>query len=219
MSRPFAILFSFLFFSLISSAEATSWYFKRGHGNIFINLNQVPTKIKFKKGEFPLKVGDLIEANGETSWVELQHGEEILRLKNGSMTLSGIPDQKSPSIFDLAIGEAMVSIKKLATDNKGKKDKKKSESETLTIKTPLASFGVRGTKFYVQVKPESSYLCVCEGAVLAQNSKGGESILVNAGEDLHAKQGQALSKQPATSMMMDMSWDILEDMGDKRPNK
>lgn len=214
--RPLAILLSFIFifFSLITNAHATLWSIKRGHGEVRINQKEIATNSKFKQGEFKLNFGDLIEARGEKSWVELQHEQETIRLKNGSMKISSERSKNSPSIFDLALGEAIVSINRLA-----KKSNKKSENETLTLKTPNASFGVRGTKFYVQVKPESSYLCVCEGVVLAQNTKGEEPILVNAGEDLHAKQGQPFSKQPATSMMMDMSWQILEDMGDKRPNK
>lgn len=91
---------------------------------------------------------------------------------------------------------------------------KVKSSTKLNVRTPKAVFAVRGTKFFLQEKKESSYLCVCDGVVNVRNEKG--TVDIGRDQDIHVKTGQKLQKAKATPQMIDMVWDGFNLMGISR---
>ena len=92
------------------------------------------------------------------------------------------------------------------------KSNKQKQNINNTIKTKLASFGVRGTKFFIQSKTKD-YLCVCKGEVEVVNNFGAKQTL-KANEDIYiTKSINKLKKLKASQMMIDLGEKIFRDMG------
>ncbi len=85
---------------------------------------------------------------------------------------------------------------------------KNTDAQDFKISTKGAVAGVRGTKFQLEEKDGSTYLCVCEGEVqLTQTTgqAGQGSKLVHQGQDLWAKPGQALAEPRNSEQMSKMA--------------
>ncbi len=154
----------------------------------------------------PLKVGNLvkegqkIEAKGAKSFVVIQfeNGSRIF-LRDGEMILEA-PKNKQDTVISLTRGILASHFRK---NSKG----------TQTVKTKFASMGIRGTKYYVEQKDESTYLCVCDGAVEIQNEKSKQLVAKN--EDATVYLGKSFEKTKAKQMMTDMATAVLEEMEQK----
>ena len=125
-------------------------------------------------------------------------GSKML-LKDGQATVKAV-DSKN-SYLNLARGTLFAS--------------KVGQKTKMKISTSKASFAVRGTKFFIGEKEESSYLCVCEGFVEVKN-KQGATVLVGKDEDVIVSPGKKLAKKEATTRMTEMVWDGLAEMGIKK---
>ena len=150
-----------------------------------------------KVGE-KILVGSEIYGKGKKSFIELMLSTgSIIRLSNGKIRLETLKKQKTVFTFLKGIIHTYLP--------------KGSSAQTMKINTPISSFGVRGTKFWLQTD-EEDYLCVCEGTVEAE--KNGEKISVFAGEDIHInKTGGELKKLKASKMMLDMAKQTFLEMG------
>ena len=148
-------------------------------GNVLINGE----KITSPQG---IKEGDLLKAKGPRSLfaVLYQDGSRFL-VRNGELRIEKL--KKKETEMSLLKGTIYSYLKK---KNKGNKNQ-------MTIRTKTASYGVRGTKFYVTEEDEKSYLCVCEGSVEAMKEDG-DKVTLNALEEIWAKNDTGLKKKPAT---------------------
>ena len=160
-------------------------------------------KINFLRGEasingqpvtFPnsLQVGDVIKAWPKTkpkktgSFVRIvfNNGDKV-GLSDGSMVIEEY--DKKQSIFGLLKGK-FFNYAKPGLDRK------------LTIKSRNVSVAVRGTKYMIEEKETESYICVCEGEVIA--TKGGRSSSIKAGMDLHVLPGKPIRQSVEASADM-----------------
>ena len=104
--------------------------------------------------------GEIIDGS---SPVELAAGgEATLRLEQGLVLLKG-PASFTADRDALALrsGSLLSVLKKL--------------KRRWSVKTPAAVAAVRGTTFYVEARPEETYVCLCEGK-LALSSPGREGV-------------------------------------------
>ena len=113
-----------------------------------------------------VKIGELVDASGKGSFVDLEiPGEGKMRLVGGVMRVKKV--EKTESIYELIKGKIFTYLK----------PDKKTEKR-LRIYTSEGSFAVRGTKFVVvKEKDYRSFLCVCEGSVEAKNNFGANGIV------------------------------------------
>ena len=160
------------------------------HGKLFINGKATNEKLKIKEG-------DEIEVKGRNSFFILKYadGTQII-VKNGKLKVDELKETKKKSSFSLARGIFGAFVK---PDSK----------HDFKVKRKNISFGVRGTKFYLDANKNYSYLCVCEGEVLVQQGK--KYISVFKGEDLKTND-QKLSKSKANDMMWAMAVDLFKKM-------
>lgn len=70
----------------------------------------------------------------------------------------------------------------------------------LKINSRNVALGVRGTKYMVDESAEETYVCVCEGEVVA--TKGGRSSSIKAGYDLHVLPGKPINQSIEAKAMM-----------------
>lgn len=153
------LLISLLFCSSIQAMEV---HISRIKGSVTVD-GQIA-----KDGQ-PVKVGQKLQAKGATSFFQLKYsnGNQIL-IRDGILIVHKLSKRKNS--VKLLKGLGFYSIDKKAN---GK----------FKVHTRYASFGVRGTKFFVQAGKKDSYLCVCEGSVIAKNKNS--SKIVKKKEDLH----------------------------------
>ena len=86
-------------------------------------------------------------------------------------------------------------------------------SRKLTVKSRNVALGVRGTKYMIDEKEDESYVCVCEGEVVA--TKGGRSSSIKAGYDLHIKPGKPInSSVEASALMIKMISENFQTLGE-----
>ncbi len=106
------------------------------------------------------------------------------------------------TLFNLLKGKIFSAIKPLTQD------------ETFKVKTKRVSFAVRGTEFVIEETKKQSYLCVCEGVVVAKSIKG--EVEVKKDEDLtlaHVK--NELKATLSAKSMIVMTKKVFMDMGVK----
>lgn len=179
-----------LIFLFVSLAHAESGFVRKLTGEVLIDGKVVKENDKVLEGQ-------AVEARGSKSVVviKFESGSQVV-LKDGSMKLE-VPKVKGDSAITLTKG-----IFASHFINKGKRGQ--------TVKTGHASMGIRGTKYYIEEKPESSYLCVCEGKVEISDGKKTEMIGMN--EDALAAPGKTLEKTKANQMMVDMAQALVKEM-------
>jgi hypothetical protein len=68
------------------------------------------------------------------------------------------------------------------------------------VTTKAATMGVRGTKFWLKVDGDESYLCVCDGKVEVSNEK--KSVMVNRNQDITVNTNSTkLEVSPPSNLM------------------
>lgn len=147
--------------------------------------------------EFPS--GSKIEVLDDKSFVQLEFPDgSIVLMKKG---VSNFRSNQRSMILNLIEGTLFSYVRNKQAKNK------------LIIKTPVASFGVRGTKYFVTHTKKQSYLCVCEGSVEAKNLTTGTKQIVEKGKDLNLDKNKDQAITIAQDDMMDMAKAGFVDMG------
>lgn len=156
------------------------------------------------KAGMAVRAGARIETDrSDASFVDIRlPNDRTVRLKNGEMLLANLSDQ---FVLRLDRGKLFAHTDAL------------SKGQTFKIQTPSAVAGIRGTKFFMEAKPDETYICVCEGKVWAKK-KGmagmmGKEIVVSAGEDAHVRPKEKLQPPVESPMMAKMTWDEFKNMG------
>lgn len=145
----------------------------------------------------PLKVGQDIRLKKIKDYLEIKYSAgHIVRLSGAVVKVRAIT--KEQSYLQLFKGSIYSVVKKL-----GKYDK-------FQIRTRNASFGVRGTKFFVQQEKSQSYLCVCEGKVVATKDK--KEVEVKKDQDLFVSDSKPFKTQAASKQMIKMGNDTFKSM-------
>jgi hypothetical protein len=103
----------------------------------------------------PIQSGDVLTTEGDARvQVLLGKKEASLLIKNQSqLTLRRNSDQSL--LVELNRGMLLSSIKPHPY----------SPKSHYQVKTPAATFGVRGTVFFVKVNPQQTFLCTCSGMI------------------------------------------------------
>lgn len=162
-------------------------------GEVLVNTEAAKVNYEFSEG-------DVLEAIGEKSIAIVQYkdGTRFL-LKNGNAKIS--TTKKKNRKVSLIKGIISVVVEKVEKDKK----------PHFYVKTKNSTMGVRGTKFWVEEKPEYSYMCVCEGEVVVKNKKSKVSVKRN--QDVHIKSKEAkLEVQTASTQMWQMAIDTFKMM-------
>lgn len=147
-----------------------------------------------------LAKGVQITCDGKGSFVQFKSSAgSIFMLRNGILKLDR--RQNNDSYLDLVRGKLYHVL------NKGK------TKEKVSIKTKQAVFGIRGTKYFIEVKDDQSYLCVCEGVVRAKDLRTLINTDVAANEDLYLYTNKDPEKKAANKMMIMMGADAFKEMG------
>lgn len=144
-----------------------------------------------------LEVGNKLKAKGKGSFFQITYsnGSKIL-IKNGSLIIYKNKD-KSKSV-KLLNGMSFFFINKI-------------NKEKFNVHTRHASFGVRGTKFFIQADKKEAYLCVCEGSVVAKNKE--TKKLVKKNEDIHMEKNSDSGITSANDLMLKMATEGFSEMG------
>lgn len=88
---------------------------------------------------------------------------------------------------------------------------KPDSKQKLHVKAQSASFGVRGTKFFLSYKAgKDPYLCVCDGAVEAKNAT--HSVIVKPGQDSHVNRSGNITVTEASDDMWGMAVEGFAEM-------
>lgn len=182
----------FFFLTLITSFSAFSetGFVRKLTGEVFADGKKLALNDKVMDGQ-------TIEARGSKSIVILkfESGGQVA-LKDGLMKLEP-SDVKSESLIILTKGIfASHFIKK--------------NNSTQKVKAKHAVMGIRGTKYYIEAKDESTYLCVCDGSV--EISDGKKTELIGKNEDATAAPNISLEKTKANPMMIDMALALVKEM-------
>jgi hypothetical protein len=122
---------------------------------------------KLKVGD-EIATGTVINIKAPADYVDVAYpnGKQlrnIVRLKGANVTFTELTPKKS--IIDVIRGKVFSIVNHL------------TPNEVFEIHSKQVSFGVRGTKFMVDIDEvkEQSYVCVCDGVVLAKSEDGKEA--------------------------------------------
>ncbi len=193
-------LICFLFLSLLSFQV-----FAEGIAKIDFIRGEVLVNGKISGIPTVLNEGDSVEARpllkpkktGSFVRITFNNGDKI-GLSNAKMVIEKF--NKSQSTISLVRGR-LFNYAKPGLDRK------------LNIKSRNVSVAVRGTKYMIDEMKDESYICVCEGEVIA--SKGGRDSSIKAGYDLHIKPGKPINQSiAATSSMIEMISENFETLGE-----
>jgi len=194
--RPLIVLFilqSLFFTPTITAKESALPKVEKINGTVLINGKTAVEGQMIKKNT-------LIEAKGPESYVDisLPNKKGMVRFQDAKSIFREMSSHMTK--IELLKGRIFTIFKKLLGKDK------------FRIKTHNSVMGIRGTKFFVEEK-EDTYICVCEGEVVAVGSdKIKRSVKV--GQDLHIKKG---TKTPeavdATEQMLNMAIGAFHDMG------
>lgn len=155
------------------SAEAYFPVGKDKDGNYIYDYDQY---VLVKPG-MQLPVGTrLITSDSDASRVVVRDAItfNVITLKeDGEMDLlGGIP--KAPGVLKVLAGRLKVNIGKLL------------RGEQIEVKTNLATLGIKGTEFILEVDPERTTVKTLEGVVEVTSTVDGATTLVNPGEMINA---------------------------------
>ncbi len=181
------ILLSFIF---MSSSYAESGFIRKMMGDVLIDGKMVAVNDKVMEGQ-------TVEAKGPKSIViiKFDSGSQIV-LRDGAMKIEA-SIKKEDSVISL--------VKGVFASHYIKKGK-----ATQTVKTAKAVMGIRGTKFYIEEKSDSTYLCVCDGKV--EISADNMSEMIGKNEDATVMTGKKLEKAKANQMMVDMALALVKEL-------
>ena len=184
----FCILFSFNTFAAGFAPVANVVKIK---GTVLIDNQKIREGAEVAQGmdlKIPKK-GDYVE-------VKFQNGH-VVRLVGAHVKVEDLTPKST--IFHLIKGKIFSAIESLSKD------------ETFVVKTRSASFGVRGTKFFIEENSKESYLCVCEGVVSAKTTSG--EVDVSKDQDLYIRGKKSLEVKAASKNMLNLSNNTFKDMG------
>ncbi len=159
-------------------------------GSAFVNKEKIKVGAEIAEGmdvSIPKK-GDYIE-------VKFQNGH-IVRLVGAHVLVTTLNPKNT--FFELLKGKIFSVIKPL------------TPNETFDVKTKRASFGVRGTQFFIEEDKSQTYLCVCEGVVSAKSGSG--QIEVHKDEDVTIAPKRELKATLAAKSMIGMAKAVFKDM-------
>jgi hypothetical protein len=117
---------------------------------------------RFKTGENALAILDL----GSGSKLKVESASEVL--------IETIDHASKGSLIQMARGKIIARARKI-----------ESQKDLFNISTPTASFGVRGTEFFVAVEQAEeldTWMCVHKGQVIAKGRHETQTKVVNQGE-------------------------------------
>jgi hypothetical protein len=145
-------------------------------------------------------VGDTVKSIGKGSFVQFTSTTgSVFLLRNGILKLE--TNNPKTSYLNLIRGKLFHVLENSKTNLK------------VNIKTAQAVFGIRGTKYFIEVKDDKSYLCVCEGIVRAKDLRTLEYFDTKANEDLYLYSQKKAEKKSANKMMIMMGSDTFKEMG------
>ena len=141
-----------------------------------------------KKGDL-VKMGQTIDAStkGSFAHIKFKNGPSFL-IKEGSVKLKTI--KKEITFLQLIKGTFFGHLKPRS-------------KQKMKVNGRYTSFGIRGTKFYIQTSKEEDYLCVCSGSVLAASKES--KIIVKQFQDLHHSANGEVVKTGANKDMWKMA--------------
>ncbi len=160
-------------------------------GEAFINKEKISEGAEVATGmtiDLPKK-GDFVE-------IKFQNGH-LVRFTGATVFVELITPKET--FFKLIKGKLFSVVKAL------------TEGEKFTVKTQHASYAVRGTKFFIEVERNKSFLFVGEGVVTAEKDKS--IIEVRKDHDLFIEHKSKLKVQTATKQMIKTNNVVFEDMG------
>ena len=181
------IAFSFLF-NMAQAGFLPIAHISKISGTALINHKKVEVGAEVSEGN-EVRVGHLKD------YLEItyQNGH-VVRLTGGTMKVHEFTPKKS--VLEVVKGTLFSLIHKLTPDEK------------FIVKTKRASFAVRGTKFFIQEKKDESYLCVCEGTVVATNN-------ANPKLEVDVKKDQDLFVSDKKSFKVTLSSKAMRQMGNE----
>jgi len=143
-----------------------------------------------------LKSGDSIEASGE-AFADIYYNDgSKVRIANGRAAIGATTKGIA---LRLIVGKLYSWI---------------SPGTSYEVNTTTAVAGVRGTKFFTEVKESKTYFCVCEGSIWTRPAlaKDAAETVVKAGQDLYVLADANESDPVDSPGMVDMLNPVFDDM-------
>jgi hypothetical protein len=108
---------------------------------------------------------------GPASYCEVVFSRKnIFRIEQNSLVVVDV--EQARGSIDVQRGSLAAVFQKLAF--LGRKD-------AVTVRTPVAVAGIRGTVFYVRVEdPDRTYICTCNGQLRLNDAGGGKPLFVSS---------------------------------------
>ncbi len=108
----------------------------------------------------PIKPGDLLQTGTNSEVIFVVNSHSMILRGDSHLTIEPAERQSSDtSISALFIGGLRLITGKLLSV---------SRNSPMSVKTPTATVGIRGTGFYIEADPEMSYFCTCYGQTEVQ---------------------------------------------------
>ena len=166
------ILILLLLISIKTNASSDIAIIKKVKGSVSIN------GVKAKAGD-EANIGDIVSTDTKSSFadVRLPNNNGIVRIVGGSIKIEKTKNKGS-----------LISLLKGKLFSYFKKTEKKSNRKNI-VKTEMASYGVRGTRFVVEIEDDEDFLCVCHGSVEAKNNSGTKVTLAD-GQYVYISEGE-----------------------------
>ena len=166
---------------------------ERYNGTIYIN-DKAYTK------ELIIKNNDSIRVEGKKSFIQLKlEDHSIMLFKEGEFKLKKIAPQKE-NIVELKKGVLYHYLIK-------------SKDVNFKVNTKYASMGIRGTKYMIEEKESSSYVCVCDGTVSVFDYINKQLKLINKDQEVLITKDKTGDIKSTKQQMIDMNFDIFQEMG------
>ena len=166
---------------------------ERYNGTIYIN-DKAYTK------ELIIKNNDSIRVEGKKSFIQLKlEDHSIMLFKEGEFKLKKIAPQKE-NIVELKKGVLYHYLIK-------------SKDVKFKVNTKYASMGIRGTKYMIEEKESSSYVCVCDGTVSVFDYINKQLKLINKDQEVLITKDKTGDIKSTKQQMIDMNFDIFQEMG------
>lgn len=166
---------------------------ERYNGTIYIN-DKAYTK------ESIIKNNDSIRVEGKKSFIQLKlEDHSIMLFKEGEFKLKKIAPQKE-NIVELKKGVLYHYLIK-------------SKDVNFKVNTKYASMGIRGTKYMIEEKESSSYVCVCDGTVSVFDYINKQLKLINKDQEVLITKDKTGDIKSTKQQMIDMNFDIFQEMG------
>ncbi len=150
--------------------------------------------------ELIIKNNDSIRVEGKKSFIQLKlEDHSIMLFKEGEFKLKKIAPQKE-NIVELKKGVLYHYLIK-------------SKDVNFKVNTKYASMGIRGTKYMIEEKESSSYVCVCDGTVSVFDYINKQLKLINKDQEVLITKDKTGDIKSTKQQMIDMNFDIFQEMG------